>query len=87
MLDPVWNCQSFLPVSESKASNSPVICPENTTPPAVDSTPRQAKKQLRQEVSERAERGGAMTDQTVTDVWTDALGYVRDYVARTLNKS
>ena len=48
---------------------------------------RQAKKQLRQEVSERAERGGAMTDQTVTDVWTDALGYVRDYVARTLNKS
>jgi enoyl-CoA hydratase/carnithine racemase len=47
----------------------------------------QAKKQLRQEVSERVERGGAMTDQTVTDIWTDALGYVRDYVARTLNKS
>jgi enoyl-CoA hydratase len=47
----------------------------------------QAKKQLRQEVSERDERGGAMTDQTVTDIWTDALGYVRDYVARTLNKS
>jgi len=47
----------------------------------------QAKKQLRQEVSERVERGGAMTDQTVTDIWTDALSYVRDYVARTLNKS
>jgi enoyl-CoA hydratase len=47
----------------------------------------QAKKQLRQEVSERVERGGAMTDQTVTDIWTEALGYVRDYVARTLNKS
>jgi hypothetical protein len=30
---------------------------------------------------------GAMTDQTVTDIWIDALGYVRDYVARTLNKS
>jgi hypothetical protein len=38
-------------------------------------------------VSERVERGGAMTDQTVTDIWTEALGYVRDYVARTLNKS
>ena len=87
MSRPAASDQSFLPVSESKASNSPVICPENTTPPAVDSTPRQAKKQLRQEVSERVERGGAMTDQTVTDIWTEALGYVRDYVARTLNKS
>jgi enoyl-CoA hydratase len=47
----------------------------------------QTKKQLRQEVCERVERDGAMTDQTVTDIWTDALGYVRDYVARTLNKS
>ena len=46
----------------------------------------QAKKQLRQEVSERVERGG-MTDQTVTDIWTEALDYIRDYVARTLNKS
>ena len=45
------------------------------------------EKQLRQEVSERVERGGAMTDQTVTDIWTEALSYVRDYVARTLNKS
>ena len=44
----------------------------------------QAKKQLRQEVSER---GGVTTDQTVTDIWTEALGYIRDYVARTLNKS
>ena len=47
----------------------------------------QAKKQLRQKVSERVERGGVMTDQTVTDIWTEALGYIRDYVARTLNKS
>ncbi|MEY9386809.1 hypothetical protein ABIF93_005066 [Bradyrhizobium japonicum] len=39
MPEPVWNCQSFLPVSASKASNSPVSAPENTTPPAVDSTP------------------------------------------------
>jgi hypothetical protein len=43
----------------------------------------QAKKQLRQEVSERVERDGAMTDQIITDIWTDALGYLRDYVART----
>jgi enoyl-CoA hydratase len=47
----------------------------------------QAKKQLRQEVSERVERGGVTTDQAVTDIWTEALGYIRDYVARTLNKS
>jgi enoyl-CoA hydratase len=47
----------------------------------------QAKKQLRQQVSERVERGGVTTDQTVTDIWTEALGYIRDYVARTLNKS
>ena len=46
-----------------------------------------AKKQLRQQVSERVERGGVTTDQTVTDIWTEALGYIRDYVARTLNKS
>jgi enoyl-CoA hydratase/carnithine racemase len=45
------------------------------------------KKQLRQEVAERVERSGAMTDATVADIWTEALGYVRAYVARTLNKS
>jgi hypothetical protein len=33
------------------------------------------------------ERGGAMTNQIVTDIWTEALGYIRDYVARTLHKS
>lgn len=47
----------------------------------------QAKKQLRQEVGERVERGGAMTDQVVAEIWTEALGYIRDYVARTLNKT
>jgi enoyl-CoA hydratase len=46
----------------------------------------QTKKQLRQEAAERLARSGAMTDQTVTDIWIGALGYVRDYVARTLNK-
>ena len=46
----------------------------------------QTKKQLRQETFERVERGGAMTDQTVADIWTEAWLY-RDYVARTLNKS
>src|ERR1700674_4658002 len=39
MPEPVWNCHNFLPVSASKASNSPVNCPENTTPPPVDNTP------------------------------------------------
>ncbi len=33
------------------------------------------------------ERSGAMTDQIVTEIWTEALGYIRDYVARTLNKA
>jgi enoyl-CoA hydratase len=47
----------------------------------------QTKKQLRQDVFERVERGGALADKTVTDIWTEALGYIRDYVARTLNKS
>jgi enoyl-CoA hydratase len=46
----------------------------------------QTKKQLRQEAAERVARSGAMTDQAVTDIWIGALGYVRDYVARTLNK-
>jgi enoyl-CoA hydratase len=47
----------------------------------------QTKKQLRQDVAERVERQGATTDQAVTAIWTEALGHVRDYVARTLNKS
>jgi enoyl-CoA hydratase len=46
----------------------------------------QTKKQLRQEAADRVERSGAMTDQIVADIWIEALGYVRDYVARTLNK-
>jgi enoyl-CoA hydratase/carnithine racemase len=46
----------------------------------------QAKKQLRQDVADRFARSGAMTDATVTDIWTEALGFIRDYVARTLNK-
>lgn len=46
----------------------------------------QTKKQLRQEAAERVERSGAATDATVTAIWTQALGYVSDYVARTLNK-
>jgi enoyl-CoA hydratase len=46
----------------------------------------QNKKQLRAEAADRVERSGAITDQTVTDIWIGALGYVRDYVARTLNK-
>src|SRR6185369_4567692 len=39
MPEPVLNCHSFLPVFASNASNSPVSCPANTTPPAVESTP------------------------------------------------
>src|SRR4029434_9572460 len=39
MPEPVWKLHSFFPSLASKASNSPVNWPENTTPPAVDSTP------------------------------------------------
>ena len=49
----------------------------------------QAKKQLRQQVSESVARSGSATDKTVTDIWAAAetLGYIRDYVARTLKKA
>ncbi len=47
----------------------------------------QTKRQLRQDVADRVERSGAMTDLIVTEIWTEALGYIRDYVARTLNKA
>ena len=42
----------------------------------------QTKKQLRQEAAERVERSRALTDQTVTDIWTGAIDDIRDYVAR-----
>ena len=49
----------------------------------------QAKKQLRQQVSESIARSGSATDKTVTDIWAapELLGYIRDYVARTLKKA
>jgi len=47
----------------------------------------QNKRQLRQDVADRIARSGAMTDQIVTEIWTEALGYIRDYVARTLKKA
>ena len=55
------------------------------SPPAF----AQAKKQLRQEVAERIARSGAATDKIVTDIWAapETVGYIRDYVARTLKKS
>jgi len=46
----------------------------------------QTKKQLRQEAADRLARSGGVTDQAVADIWIGALDYVRDYVARTLNK-
>ena len=55
------------------------------SPPAF----AQAKKQLRLPVAERLERSGAATDKIVADIWTapETLGYIRDYVARTLSKA
>jgi hypothetical protein len=51
-----------------------------------DTGPRKANKQHRQEVAERFARSGAMSDATVADIQTEAPGYIRDYVARTLSK-
>lgn len=49
----------------------------------------QTKKQLRQPVADALERSGPMTDKIVTEIWAAAetLGYIRDYVARTLKKA
>jgi len=49
----------------------------------------QAKRQIRQPVGERLAQSAAATDKIVTDIWAapETLGYIRDYVARTLKKS
>lgn len=55
------------------------------SPPAF----AQTKKQIRQAVTERLERSGEATDKAVTAIWTapETLGFIRDYVARTLKKN
>ena len=55
------------------------------SPPAF----AQTKAQIRQAVTERYAKSGKATDKKVTAIWTApaALGYIRDYVARTLKKS
>jgi enoyl-CoA hydratase len=52
------------------------------SPPAFTQT----KLQIRQPVAERLRSNGAATDKSVTDIWAApaTLGYIRDYVARTL---
>jgi enoyl-CoA hydratase len=49
----------------------------------------QTKRQLRQEISARMMESGPATDKIVTDIWAapEALGYIGDYVARTLKKT
>jgi enoyl-CoA hydratase len=55
------------------------------SPPAF----AQTKMQIRQAVTERLAQSGDATDKAVTEIWTapETLGYIRDYVARTLKKS
>jgi enoyl-CoA hydratase/carnithine racemase len=55
------------------------------SPPAF----AQTKAQIRQAATERYAQSGQATDKAVTDIWCapDTLGYIRDYVARTLKKS
>jgi enoyl-CoA hydratase len=54
------------------------------SPPAF----AQTKTQIRQAVTERLQRSGEATDKAVTEIWTApaTLGFIRDYVARTLKK-
>jgi enoyl-CoA hydratase len=55
------------------------------SPPAF----AQTKKQIRQAVSERYAASGAATDEAVAAIWTapKTLGYIQNYVARTLKKN
>jgi len=55
------------------------------SPPAF----AQTKMQIRQAVTERLAQSGEVTDKAVTEIWTapETLGYIRDYVERTLKKS
>ena len=55
------------------------------SPPAF----AQAKKQIREAVSERLALTGAPTDKVVTEIWAapETLARIRDYVARTLRRS
>ncbi len=54
------------------------------SPPAF----AQTKMQIRQPVTERVAQSGKATDRAVTDIWTApaTLGFIRDYVAKTLKK-
>jgi len=49
----------------------------------------QTKKQIRQVVSDRIAHNGEATDKAVSGIWTlpSTLGYIRDYVAKTLKKT
>ena len=49
----------------------------------------QTKSQVRQLVTASLKKSGEATDKVVTDIWAApaTLGYIRDYVARTLTKS
>jgi enoyl-CoA hydratase len=49
----------------------------------------QTKAQLRQAVTERLNRSGAVTDAAVAEIWTapETIVYIRDYVEHTLKKS
>jgi len=55
------------------------------SPPAF----AQTKMQIRQPVSEHVQRNGTATEKAVTEIWAapNTLGYVREYVARTLKKA
>jgi enoyl-CoA hydratase len=79
-VDEVVEAEALMPRAMAVAKRLAQI-----SPPAFAET----KKQLRLPVTERMERSGAAIDKAMIDIWAapDTLGYVRDYVARTLKKS
>jgi enoyl-CoA hydratase len=79
LIDEIVNADTLLPDAIGAAQKLAAL-----SPPAFALT----KTQLRQGALERLERSGAATDKLATDIWAapEALGCVRDYVARTLKK-
>ncbi|MGH6663985.1 MAG: enoyl-CoA hydratase-related protein, partial [Pseudolabrys sp.] len=49
----------------------------------------QTKMQIRAPVTERMAQSGKTTDEAVTEIWCapETVGYIREYVARTLKKA
>lgn len=79
-IDEVVEADALMPRAMAAARQLALL-----SPPAF----AQTKKQLRQPAVESVARNGAAIDKIATEIWAspDTLGYIRDYVARTLKKA